>query len=198
MPLRALQVLKFFFILTLADISCFARQFCFMIRSRKERHFVHHAMVQTLFIFYQSLFFISLSLSLSQLSYLFLINPVPFCVFTQHSILHFFFFRRLWSFYTSNHATYSTHAVCKKLEFKRVLTLSLRMTGIWHVLISMYTRTMQEDVPFLLHVLWNTIHRKERWLMPYIDFSFRNIDNKLHAMIKNGLFAILEKRFCFK
>ena len=34
--------------------------------------------------------------------------------------------------------------------------------------------------------------------MPYIDFSFRNIDNKLHAMIKNGLFAILEKRFCFK
>ena len=130
MPLRALQVLKFFFILTVADISCFARQFCFMIRSRKERHFLHHAMVQTLFIFYQSLFFISLSLSLSQLSYLFLINPVPFCVFTQHSILHFFFFRRLWSFYTSNHATYSTHAVCKKLEFKRVLTLSLRMTGI--------------------------------------------------------------------
>ena len=34
--------------------------------------------------------------------------------------------------------------------------------------------------------------------MPYIDFSFGNIDNKLHAMIKNGLFAILEKRFCFK
>ena len=67
MPLRALQVLKFFFILTVADISCFARQFCFMIRSRKERHFVHHAMVQTLFIFYQSLFFISLSLSLSTL-----------------------------------------------------------------------------------------------------------------------------------
>ena len=151
-----------------------------------------------LFLFFIKVSFSSLSLSLSQLSYLFLINPVPFCVFTQHSILHFFFFRRLWSFYTSNHATYSTHAVCKKLEFKRVLTLSLRMTGIWHVLISMYTRTMQEDVPFLLHVLWNTIHRKERWLMPYIDFSFRNIDNKLHAMIKNGLFAILEKRFCFK
>ena len=153
-----------------------------------------------LFLFFikVSFSYLSLSLSLSQLSYLFLINPVPFCVFTQHSILHFFFFRRLWSFYTSNHATYSTHAVCKKLEFKRVLTLSLRMTGIWHVLISMYTRTMQEDVPFLLHVLWNTIHRKERWLMPYIDFSFRNIDNKLHATIKNGLFAILEKRFCFK
>ena len=34
--------------------------------------------------------------------------------------------------------------------------------------------------------------------MPYIDFSFWNIDNKLHAMIKNGLFAILEKRFCEK
>ena len=34
--------------------------------------------------------------------------------------------------------------------------------------------------------------------MPYIDFSFGNIDNKLHATIKNGLFAILEKRFCFK
>ena len=157
-----------------------------MIRSRKERHFVHHAMVQTLFILFINVsFFISLSLSLSLLSYLFLINPVPFCVFTQHSILQFFFFRRLWSFYTSNHATYITHAVCKKLKFKRVLTLSLRMTAIWHALISMYTRTMQEDVPFLLHVLWNTILRKERWLMPYIDFSFWNIDNKLHAMIKN-------------
>ena len=94
MPLRALQVLKFFFILTVADISCFARQFCFMIRSRKERHFVHHAMVQTLFILFINVSFfisLSLSLSLSLLSYLFLINPVPFCVFTQHSILHFFF-----------------------------------------------------------------------------------------------------------
>ena len=155
-----------------------------------------------LFLFFINVsFFIflsySLSLSLSLLSYLFLINPVPFCVFTQHSILHFFFFRRLWSFYTSNHATYSTHAVCKKLEFKRVLTLSLRMTGIWHVLISMYTRTMQEDVPFLLHVLWNTIHRKERWLMPYIDFSFRNIDNKLHAMIKKWTFRNIGKTFLF-
>ena len=56
------------FLLTVADISCFARQTCLMIRSRKERHFVHHAMVQTLFSFYQCLFFhLSLSFSLSTL-----------------------------------------------------------------------------------------------------------------------------------
>ena len=125
-----------------------------------------------LFLYFLSMsLFSSLSLSLSLLSYLFLINPVPFCVFTQHSILQFFFFRRLWSFYTSNHATYITHAVCKKLKFKRVLTLSLRMTAIWHVLISMCTRTMQEDVPFLLQVFIK--YRKERCFMPYIDFSFK-------------------------
>ena len=198
MPLRALQVLKFFFILTVADISCFARQFCFMIRSRKERHFVHHAMVQTLFILFINVSFFIFSLSLSLSTLLSVLNQsCPLLCF--YATFHFavFFFRRLWSFYTSNHATYITHAVCKKLKFKRVLTLSLRMTGIWHVLISMYTRTMQEDVPFLLHVLWNTIHRKERWLMPYIDFSFRNIDNKLHAMIKKWTFRNIGKTFLF-
>ena len=47
MPLRAMQVLKFF-LLNVAHISRFARQTCFIIRSKKERHFVHHAMVQTL------------------------------------------------------------------------------------------------------------------------------------------------------
>ena len=186
MPLRVLQVLKLFF-------TYFSRYFVFCeanlpydkVEERKAFCSSCNG-ANSFYTFYQCLFFhLSLSLSLSLLSYLFLINPVPFCVFTQHSILQFFFFRRLWSFYTSNHATYITHAVCKKLKFKRVLTLSLRMTAIWHALISMYTRTMQEDVPFLLHVLWNTILRKERWLMPYIDFSFWNIDNKLHAIIKN-------------
>ena len=117
------------FLLTLADISCFARQTCLMIRSRKERHFVHHAMVQTLFILFINVSFSSLSLSLSTLLSVFNQSCPLLCFYaTFHFAL--FLFRRLWSFYTSNHATYSTHAVCKKLKFKRVLTLSLRMTGI--------------------------------------------------------------------
>ena len=99
MPLRAMQVLKSF-LLNVAHISRFARQTCFMIRSRKERHFVHHAMVQTLFSFCQCLFFhLSLSLSLFTLFnietllspfnqfYLCFLRNIPFCTFS--------FFRRL-------------------------------------------------------------------------------------------------------
>ena len=101
------------FLLNVARITRFARQTCLMIRSRKERHFPHHAMVQTLFSFCQCLLFhIYPSLFLSLYSLFYLNSLISFksiqsslCVFTQHSILHFFFFlRRLKTKYCSNHA----------------------------------------------------------------------------------------------
>lgn len=114
MPLRTMQLLNLFFLLNVARITRFARQTCLMIRSRKERHFPHHAMVQTLFSFCQCLLFHiypSLFLSLSILSsistllsplnqsnllFVFLRN-IPFCTFS-------FFLRRLKTKYCSNHA----------------------------------------------------------------------------------------------
>ena len=120
MPLRALQVLKFFFILTVADISCFARQFCFMIRSRKERHFVHHAMVQTLFIFYQSLFFISLSLSLSLSTLLSVFNQsCPLLCF--YATFHFALFLFLGG---CDHFILQTMPLIVPMQFAKNLNLS--------------------------------------------------------------------------
>ena len=87
------------------------------------------------FIYIPLFFFLSILSSIStllsplnqsNLLFVFLRN-IPFCTFS-------FFLRRLKTKYCSNQC--HTHAVCKKLEFKRVLTLSLRMTDTCHVLIS--------------------------------------------------------------
>ena len=112
-----------------------------MIRSKKERHFVHHAMVKTLFQFFNvSCIIYPLFLSLSLLFPIeTLLSPLnqssTLCVF--YATFHFALFLFLAADDNILQTIVTTHAVCKKLNFKRVLTLSLRMTDACHILISM-------------------------------------------------------------
>ena len=57
------------------------------------------------------------------------------CVF--YATFHFALFLFLAAADNILQTIVTTHAVCKKLNFKRVLTLSLRMTDACHILISM-------------------------------------------------------------
>ena len=141
MPLRTMQLLNLFFTKCSTYYAfCEANLPCDKVEERKA--FCSSCNGENPFLVFQCLLFhpynISLSLSLS-LSYRY--SLISFKSIQYSLCFYATFYFALFPFQAADNnilqTIVTTHAVCKKLKFKRVLTLSLRMTDACQVLISM-------------------------------------------------------------